>query len=115
ADSRFQIEGMIPVRLVEEGQLFDVIEARLDGTQFWYAGPAAQRDPALARYLRQQLGLLTPPEKLSRSGLTAEERVAYALNYWPRYKATEEARRSREEQRLRNALEHAGAELEEYV
>jgi len=115
ADSRFQIEGMIPVQLVEEAQLFEVIEARFDGTRFWYGGPDARWDPAMASYLRQQLGLLAPPEKLQRSGLTAEERAAYALNYWPRYEATAEARQSREERRLRNALEHAGAELKSYV
>src|SRR5262249_40613934 len=115
ADSRFRIEGMIPVRLIEEAQLFEVIETRFDGAQFWYSGPDARRDPATAAYLRQQLELLTSPDTISRPGLTAEERTAYALNYWPRYEATEGARRSREEQRLRNALEHAGAELKEFI
>jgi hypothetical protein len=115
ADSRFRIEGTIPVRLVEEGNLFEVIEARFDGTQFWYAGPDSRWDPATASYLRHELDLLTPPENLQRSGLTAEERAAYALSYWPRYEATEEARRSREERRLRGALAHAGAELKDYV
>jgi hypothetical protein len=115
ADSRFQIEGMIPVYLVEEAERFDVVEARFDGTRFWFAGPDSRWDPAMASYLRKELGLLTPPEKLHRSGLTAEERDAYALNYWPRYEATEEARQSREERRLRRALEHAGAELKDYV
>ncbi len=115
SDSRFRVEGAIPVRLVEEAQLFEVIEARFDGTQFWYAGSDARWDPAMASYLRQELARLTPPEKLHRSGLTAEERTAYALNYWPRYEASEEAQRSREERRLRSALEHAGAELKDYV
>ena len=31
ADSRFQIKGRIPVRLVEEAQPFDVIQTRFDG------------------------------------------------------------------------------------
>jgi hypothetical protein len=115
ADSRFQIDGLIPVRLVEEVQLFEVIETRFDGSQFWYAAPDQRWDPAMASYLRQELGRLTPPEKLQRTGLTSEERTAYALNYWPRYEASEEARRSREELRLRGALAHAGAELKDYV
>jgi hypothetical protein len=115
ADSRFQIEGMIPVRLVEEAQLFEVVEARFDGTQFWYAGPDSRWDAATATYLRHELAQLTLPENLKRSGLTAEERAAYELNYWPRYEATEEARQSREERRLRSALGHAGAELKDYV
>jgi hypothetical protein len=115
ADARLQIEGLIPVRLVEEAQLFEVIETRFDGSQFWYAAPDSRWDPGMANYLRQELDRLTPPEKLERSGLTAEERAAYALAFWPRYEATEEARRSREERRLRDALTHAGAELTAYV
>lgn len=94
---------------------FEMVEARCDGAHFWYAGPDARSDPATARYLRQQLELLTPPDKVERSGLTAEERAAYALNYWPRYEATEEGRRSQEERRLRRALEHAGAQLHDYL
>src|SRR5262245_9734217 len=92
ADSRFRIEGSVPVRLIEEGQLFEVIETRFDGSQFWYAGPHSRWDPGAASYLRQELGRLTPPDQVQRSGLTVEERDAYALNYWPRYEATEEAR-----------------------
>jgi hypothetical protein len=115
ADSRFLIEGPIPVRVAEEAQLFEVIEARFDGAQFWYAAPDSRWDPAAASYLRQELGRLTPPEQVQRLGLTAEERAAYARNYWPRYEASEDARRSREEQRLRGALAHAGAELKDYV
>jgi hypothetical protein len=106
---------MIPVQLVEDAQRFDVIEARFDGTRFWFGGPDARWDPAMASYLRKELGSLTPPDKLQRSGLTAEERAAYTLNYWPRYEVSEEARQSREERRLRSALEHAGAELKTYV
>lgn len=115
ADTRFHIDGMIPVRLVEDGRLFEVVEARFDGSQFWYSGPDPRRDPATAKYLREQLDRLTPPEQLQRSGLTAEERTAYELNYQPRYEATEEGRRSREERRLRGALAHAGADLKDFV
>jgi hypothetical protein len=114
-DARVQIDGLIPVRLVEEGQRFDVIESRFDGSQFWFAELDARGDPSQASYLRQELERLTPPDQLRRSGLTAEERDAYELTYWPRYEATEEARQGREERRLRNALAHAGAELKDYV
>jgi hypothetical protein len=115
ADSRFQIEGLVPVRFVEDAQAFELIQTRYDGHQFWYAGSDPRWDPATAAYLRQALDQVVHPEKLSRPGLTSEERAAYAVNYWPRYEASEEARRSREEQRLRGALEHAGAELKGYV
>jgi hypothetical protein len=115
ADSRFHVEGLIPVRFVEDAQLFEVIQSRFDGAQFWYAGADPRWDPATATYLRQALDQMVHPDLLSRSGLTSEERTAYATNYWPRYEATAEARRSREEKRLRQALGHAGAELTDYV
>jgi hypothetical protein len=114
ADSRLRIEGMVPIRLVEEVQLFDVVESRFDGSQFWFAGPDPRWDPGAAAYLRRSLDQLAEPEKLSRPGLMAEERMAYAANYGPRFQATKEARRDRNEKRLRAALAHAGAELKEY-
>jgi hypothetical protein len=113
-DRRFHIDGLVPVRLAEEVQLFELIQARFDGSQFWYAGADPSRDPATAAYLRQALEQLLAPDRLRRAGLTAEERAAYALNYQTRYQASEEARRSREETRLRHALAHAGAELKDY-
>jgi hypothetical protein len=92
-----------------------LIQTRFDGSQFWYTGSHPRWDPATAAYQRQALDQMMHPEKLNRPGLTAEERAAYATNYWPRYEASEEGRRSREEQRLRGALEYAGAELKGYV
>lgn len=115
ADSRFKIEGLAPVRFVEEARLFEVIEAGFDGSQFWYRGPDSRWDPAAASYLRNELDRLTSPEKLNRAGLTPEERFAYALNHQSRYEATEEARKSREERRIQGALDHAGAKLKEVV
>jgi hypothetical protein len=115
ADTRFRIEGQLPVRLVEDAQRFEVIQSRFDGCQFWYAGADPRWDPATASYLRQALEQMVHPDRLSRPGLTAEERAAYATIYWPRYLASEEGRRSREEQRLRQALQHAGAELKGYL
>jgi hypothetical protein len=115
ADSRFRVQGMLPVYLVEEAQLFEVLETRFDGTQCWFERLDARRDPGTAAYLRQALHDLVPPDQLSRSGLTAEERTAYALNYWPRIQAELDAQRDRTEVRLQEALAHAGAELRSYL
>jgi hypothetical protein len=114
ADTRFRIAGLVPVRLVEDAQLFEVIHSRFDGSQFWFAGSDPRWDPGTAAYLRQALDQMTKPDALSRPGLTAEERTAYALNYEQRFQASEEGQRSREEGRLRQALAHAGAELKDY-
>jgi hypothetical protein len=115
ADSRFRIAGVVPVCLVEDGQLFDVIETRFDGNQFWFDQADPRHDPARSAYLRQALHDMVEPDILSRPGLTAEERTAYAVNYWPRLKAELEARRDRIEERLRQALAHAGAEFLGYL
>jgi hypothetical protein len=115
ADSRFRIQGLLPVRLVEEAQLFEVIETRFDGSQCWFERLDPRRDPGTAAYLRQALHEMIAPDKLSRPGLTAEERTAYGLNYWPRFQAELEAQRDRTEERLREALAHAGAELRGYL
>jgi hypothetical protein len=110
ADSRFQMDGPVPVRLVEEALAFEVIESRFDGAHFWYAGPDAGWDPARGAYLRQAQEQEVEPAALSRPGLTGEERAAYALAF----QATEKARRLKEEGLLREALAHAGADLKEW-
>jgi hypothetical protein len=115
ADGRFRIQGTLPVHLVEEAQQFEVVHSRFDGTRCWFDSLDPRRDPAAAAYLRQALHEMVEPDRLSRPGLTAEERAAYALNYWPRFEADQEARRDRTEARLRQALAHAGAELRDYL
>jgi hypothetical protein len=115
ADSRFRIEGMVPVHLVEEAQLFEVIESRFDGGHCWFERLDSRRDPATAAYLREALNQMAKPDQLSRPGLTAEERTGYALSYWPRLQAELEARRDRTEEQLRDALAHAGAEYRGYL
>jgi hypothetical protein len=114
ADARFRIDGLVPVRLVEEPERFAVVLTRFDGVHCWYDGPDPRHDPGISAYLRDSLVRMVEPKQLSRPGLTAEERAAYALNYGPRLKAELEARRDRVEERLRAALGHAGAEFREY-
>jgi hypothetical protein len=114
ADARFRIDGLVPVRLVEEPERFAVVLTRFDGAHCWYDGPDPRRDPGTAAYLRESLARMVEPDQLSRPGLTAEECAAYTLNYGPRLQAELEARRDRVEERLRAALGHAGAEFREY-
>jgi hypothetical protein len=115
ADTRFQIIGLVPVRFTEEVLLFEVILSRFDGSQCWYDGPDVRRDPGIAAYLREALGEMVEPAQLSRTGLSAEERKAYAINYAPRLQAEIDAHRDRVDERLREALAHAGAVLKDYL
>jgi hypothetical protein len=114
-DRRFQIEGLVPVQLVDEAAQFEIVQARFDGTNFWFEARDPTRDPATAAWLRKSLRERLDPNQLTRRSLTSEERAAYAMNY----ELTETARRLKEaektEQRLQDALRHAGAELVDFV
>ena len=54
-DSRFQIDGLVPVELADAVQTFDVICGRFDGVCFWYDEIDARHSPAAAAYLRSAL------------------------------------------------------------
>jgi hypothetical protein len=110
-DRRFGAPALLPVRLVDEGQPFDIAETRFDGVQAWFDRLDERADPAAAAYLRKSLGDMTSPEFLKRRGLSAEERAAYGVLFALRLEAT----RDRTEDRLRAALAHAGADLAGYV
>jgi hypothetical protein len=142
-DARIHFEGMAPLLLAEDVQLFDCVRARYDGSQFWFDELDMRHDPGTSAYLRAALAETTPPEALQRPGLTAEERAAYELNYWQLVQPTESGDRlDAEEQgnalhrrrskrprpneappldadpvrrRLRESLSHAGAELVDYL
>jgi hypothetical protein len=110
-DTRFRLEGLVSIFLVEGADRFEVVEARFDGTQCWFERPDPRHDPAAADYLRQALREPVAPEALRRRGLTAEERDAYARVLGLRAAAE----RDRTEARLRRALAHGGAELRGYA
>jgi hypothetical protein len=110
-DGRFGPPALLPVRMVEEAQPFDIAETRFDGAQAWFERLDARADPAAAAYLRQALHEMTRPEQVRRRGLSAEERAAYGVLFALR----KEMMRDRTEDRLRDALAHAGAELTGYL
>jgi hypothetical protein len=114
ADTRFSIEGLIPVRFIEDPELFQTVITRFDGGQFWYDAADDRADAAAAPYLRQSLNQTLEPKKLHRPGLSAEERLAYSLAYQSRLEELLQDEQHQAEARLRAALEHAGANLGDY-
>ena len=116
-DRRFRIEGPVELHLAEEGlERFETVVSRFDGRLFWYERRDPGRDPAVAAYLRQQLGAADktglPPvvKRLHKRGLTREEREAYTLLR----EAVVEEQQDRIELRLSQALDHAGARYRSY-
>src|SRR5688500_463833 len=143
ADSRFSFAGPGPVLLApEEADPLETIIARFDGAAFWYDQPDPAASPADAAYLRQSAVANRPAASLDRKGLTAAQRAAYALFHEAtrrgrgvaehltelaeaarrqeaarqqaaRAEARDQRRQATDEQRIRDALEHGGAELRE--
>jgi hypothetical protein len=117
-DRRIQIAGLVPVRLVEDGlEPFETVIARFDGQSFWFERRDPARNPGLAAYLREQLarrdakGLPPEPDKLRKRGLSHEERVVYTLAR----QILAAQLRDPVEQRLDEALAHAGASLHSFT
>ncbi len=110
-DTRFNVEGLAPVRLTEEVDQFDTIQTRFDGQSFWFDSVDMRADPAAATYLRDALSRLTKPNDLSRPGLSAEQRAAYAVGLLTKEAFRKQQEAERTERRIRDALDHAGAEL----
>ncbi len=109
-DRRFEISGPVMVLLAEDGlERFETVATRFDGRLFWYERRDPGRDPALAAYLRDQFSKPIPPPvaKLHKTGLSREEREAYGWLMALR----EQGRQAKVQQRLEQALTHAGAEL----
>jgi hypothetical protein len=115
SDERFKLDGMIPVQLVDEADLFDVVSARFDGAQFWFESAAARVDPGTSAYLRQSIGHMLDPRSINRPALDGQQRAAYTLCFARRVEKQIADERASGENRLREALAHARAELRDYT
>lgn len=117
-DQRFRIEGLVPVRLVEDAERFDTACARFDGQHFWFEQLDPRADAGAASYLRDAFSQRANPDTLNRPGLAAEQRDAFVIEFVLRAEREAADARRREaaakltaEGRLRDALQHAGAHL----
>jgi len=115
ADTRFRIQGLVPVRLPQEVQLFDVVVCRFDGENMFYQEHDSRQSAKNGDYLREQLVKLLEPAKLELEGLSQEERDAYLMALGPALEADAEARKDHTEERLKKALTHAGAQYTSYI
>lgn len=114
-DDRFDGAGPVEVRLTETCNLFDTLLARFDGTQFWFEAINPRADAAAASYLRRELADMTDPAALSRPGLTAGQREAYARLHERRLADVRADSMHRGELRFKSALHHVGAALRDFT
>ncbi len=128
---RIRLDGLADVHLASDVQSFDCVKARFDGSRFWFDEPELRHNPANAAYLRESFANDLSPERLTRSGLTIEERAGYEWMFWKKNveplakKASRADRRTGDEAidfeadsvraRLVENLTHAGAELIGYA
>jgi hypothetical protein len=115
ADTRFHISGTVPVFLTEETQMFDTVIVRFDGNVCWFEQVDPKSNPKVAPYLRESLNTLLEPDKVDLLGISQEERDAYFMAYGPAVESSAEAKKSREEKKIRNALERAGASYQSHI
>jgi hypothetical protein len=111
-DVQMQTDGQVRVELVDDIEPFDSIVARFDGQAFWFDQLDEAIDPRLAAHLRRSLIELAEPKAIDRPGLTLGQRWAYSLAYAARLK---ELPAFANENRLRDALAHAGAVLRDFA
>lgn len=115
ASTRFQIQGAVPIQLATEVQMFDTVRCRFDGTNVWFEQIDPRSNPRTSIYLRECVGQLLDPKKIEFNGLTLEERDAYQIGYSVALAADIEAKRDKQEERIKDALHRAGAKYQSYI
>lgn len=110
-DNRIKIQGQVPISLPEEIRLFDTIDVRWDGQNFWYDRPSTFRSPRTATQLRDLFSEETDIEKIEITGLTSEEKLAYQIAFFHEI----ESKKDREEEKIKSALEKAGGVYRSYI
>lgn len=82
ADTRMQIFGAVRIRLPQRLSSFETINARFDGSSFWFEDVARRRNPVIARQLREALAKEIFPEDLKVSEVVPQERCAYTMMFF---------------------------------
>jgi len=111
SDTRFKVQGTVPVNLPEEVQLFDAIKTRFDGGLLWFEGIDERHNPKTARYLRDAITAEIEPKDIQSPGLTIEERDAYQIAF----NDLVESKKDREEERIKKAIQHGGGKYKSYI
>ena len=99
---------ILEIYLVDDLPLdFDRVIARYDGENFWYESMDMGNDPSKGSYLRDSFQKRVSPNKIHYKGLNFDEKLAYSI----RTKIDEEFKKSREEESLKDDVEHSGGKF----
>lgn len=86
SDQRFKVSGPVPVQLCTRAGSFDTVNARFDGAAFWYDDVVRNRNPVVARRLRDALSEDVFPEDLHCKEMTSQEALAYCLVFFDKHR-----------------------------
>lgn len=111
SDTRFKVSGRVPIRLAQEIQMFETVKTRFDGVNCWFDEIDSNVSPKNAMVLREALALETDVGKITTSGLTKEEKLAYVAAFIHEI----ESKKDRNEERIKDALSRSGAEYRSYI
>lgn len=116
SDTRIELREPVPVQFVERGVRMEQIYARFDGSHFFYESVNRRRDASVARKLRDALNDDVDPDEVKVPTLTPSEHLAYRILYLDKHPlATGDGARQRTDlDRMRDALEHTGANLDAF-
>jgi hypothetical protein len=107
-----QLDGPVPVQLMEKAAAFDTVYCRFDGTSFWFESVDRRRDPSVARNLRKALAEGQKPDDVHCKSMVPQERLAYKMLWMEKHKKAPEEQD--DATRIARALEHAGARLDTF-
>lgn len=111
ADGRFKIDGLIPVGLPEETQMFDVVKTRFDGSTCWFDAMDDMHSVKNASFLRDALAKEVTPDNVSLTGLSTVEKDAYFVCYT----LDIQSKKDMKEEKIKEAIQRAGATYKSYI
>lgn len=107
----FEQGTLLPIYLSDDNTLdFEIVVCRFDGGNVWFDTADPNNDLMKGEYLRENYGNALVPDKLRFSGLTFEEKAAYAI----KFKMDKELQKKTAEKGIGGAVSHAGGELVSY-
>lgn len=116
SDTRIELREPVPVQLVDRGVRMEQVWVRFDGCHFWYESANRRRDASVARKLRDALNDDVHPDEVKVLTLTPSEHLAYRILYLDKHPLAtrNDAREKTDLERMREALVHAGANLDAF-